>query len=288
MRRCSAVHQAAHSVRAYVTFAMILCAMALAPAFGIPAFIKSLIIEILTFSILAMSLNILVGYTGLVSFGHAAFFAVAGYALALFATKVTPELLISFPIAVAAAALVALPIGWLCIRLSGFYFLMITFAFAQMVYTAAFQWKSFTGGSDGLLAPAPTLIGKTILQDPTSYYFFTLILFGLSVAGMYAIIFSQFGRTLQGIRENTMRMRALGYNVRLYKLSAFIIAASFAGLGGAANVLFNFVHCTGICPLDAICAHACHGSHRWKWFLHWADCWNSSCDPSPALVEFPY
>jgi branched-chain amino acid transport system permease protein len=223
----------------WTPLALAIVALALAPAFGLPSFAQSLVIEILIFSILALSLDILLGYTGLVSFGHAAFFGVAGYAAAIAAIRLTPELLATVPIGIAAAAALAVPLGWLSIRLSGFYFLMITFAFAQMVYVVAFRWKGLTGGSDGLLVPSAKLFGYPVLQSREGLYYTTLVTFVLSCIAIYSIIHSYFGRTLAGIRENTLRMRSLGYNVRHYKLGAFVIAAGFAGVAGVLNVQFN-------------------------------------------------
>jgi branched-chain amino acid transport system permease protein len=223
----------------WTPLALAIVALALAPAVGLPSFAQSLVIEILIFSILALSLDILLGYTGLVSFGHAAFFGVAGYAVAIAATRVTPELGATVPIGIAAAIALAVPLGWLSIRLSGFYFLMITFAFAQMVYVVAFRWKWLTGGSDGLLVPSPRLFGYHVLQSREALYYSVLVGFVLSCVAIYAVIHSQFGRALVGIRENTQRMRALGYNVRRYKLGAFVIAACFGGVAGVLNAQFN-------------------------------------------------
>ncbi len=214
-------------------------ALVFAPFAGMGSFAQSLAIEMLTFSILALSLDLLLGYTGLVSFGHAAFFAVSGYAVAVMASRWTPDLAVTVPVGVVAAAVLAVPIGWLSIRLSGFYFLMITFAFAQMVYTAAFRWKWLTGGSDGIIVPAAELLGHPVLQSRLAFYYATLAVFTIASLLLYVIIHSQFGRTLIGIRENTRRMRALGYNVRRYKLVAFIIAAAFGGLAGVLNSQFN-------------------------------------------------
>jgi branched-chain amino acid transport system permease protein len=225
--------------RMWIPLAILLAALAVAPLLGLPVFTQGLVIEILTFSLLALSLNILLGYTGLVSFGHAAFFAIAGYAVGAVSTHFTAEILVTLPIAILSAALCALPLGWLSIRLSGFYFLMITFAFAQMVFVAAFRWKWLTGGSDGMLVPGPTLFGMPVLQSREQFYFFILAVFAICTVALYLVVTSSFGHTLIGIRENTLRMRALGYNVRQYKLVAFVIAATFGGVAGAANALFN-------------------------------------------------
>lgn len=209
-----------------------ICVLAVGPLAGLGEFAQGLIIEMLIFSILALSLDILLGYTGLVSFGHAGFFAVAGYATAIIANHWTPDLAVTAPLAILCTAVLSIPIGWLSIRLSGFYFLMITFAFAQMIYTAAFRWKWLTGGSDGILVPGPELFDHPVLQSRISFYYTTLVAFAVVCLLIYGIVHSQFGRTLVGIRENTRRMRALGYNVRRYKLVAFIVAASIGAISG--------------------------------------------------------
>jgi branched-chain amino acid transport system permease protein len=225
--------------RIWIPLGVVIAALAAAPLLGLPVFLQSLVIEVLTFALLSLSLNVLLGYTGLVSFGHAAFFGIAGYAVAAIGTHFTTNLLLTFPLAVLTAALCALPIGWLSIRLSGFYFLMITFAFAQMVYVAAFRWKWLTGGSDGTIVPGANLFGVPVLQSRESFYFFSLAVFTICTVCLYLIVTSQFGKTLVGIRESTPRMRALGYNVRRYKLAAFVIGATFAGVSGVLNSLFN-------------------------------------------------
>jgi branched-chain amino acid transport system permease protein len=223
----------------WAALAVAAVALALGPLAGMPNFVQALVIEILIFSILALSLDILLGHTGLVSFGHAAFFGVAAYGLGIAAGRMTPELMVTVPVGLAAAVLLAIPLGWLSIRLSGFYFLMITFAFAQMVYVVAFRWKWLTGGSDGLLIPSATFLGLPALRSREALYDTTLAAFLLSCIGMISILRTQFGRALAGIRENTLRMRALGYNVRRYKLIAFVIAAGFGGIAGVLNSQFN-------------------------------------------------
>jgi branched-chain amino acid transport system permease protein len=222
----------------WAALSVLIAGLAAAPLFGMPTLIQSLVVEIMIFSILAMSLDLLVGYTGLVSFGHAAFFAVAGYGAAAL-TQLTSEIFVTVPFGLAVAALIAVAIGWLSIRLSGFYFLMITFAFAQMIYVAATRLKSVTGGSDGLIVPSPTMFGHPVLQGREQFYWVTVVVFALSCAVMYGVVRSQFGRTLVGIRERAARMRALGYNVRSYKLAAFVVGAVLAGVAGILNVEFN-------------------------------------------------
>jgi branched-chain amino acid transport system permease protein len=223
----------------YLACAATIAAVAAAPVLGLSTFLQSLVIEILMFSILSMSLNLLVGYTGLVSFGHAAFFAVAGYAAAIAAIRLSPEVLVTFPTGIAASTLLAGLVGWLSIRLSGFYFLMITFTFAQMVYVAASRWKPWTGGSDGLIIPGPELLGQPVLQSREAFYYTVLVVFAVCCTAMYGLVMSPFGRTLAGIRERAPRMRALGYDVRRYKLGAFVVAAAFASVAGVLNAQFN-------------------------------------------------
>src|ERR1700733_14030289 len=172
----------------WIPLGIVLAALAVAPWLGLPIFVQGLVIEILMFSLLALSLNILLGYTGLVSFGHAAFFAISGYAVGAVATHYTAEILVTLPVAILCSALIAVPLGWLSIRLSGFYFLMITFAFAQMVFVAAFRWKDLTGGSDGMLVPSPTLFGISVLQDRAPFYYFTILMFFACSCAMYLVV----------------------------------------------------------------------------------------------------
>ena len=225
--------------RIWIPLGVLLLLLCVAPALGLKGFVQSLIIEILVFSLLALSLNVLVGYVGLVSFGHAAFFAIAGYAIGIIGSHWTTEILIALPLSILCATLCAIPLGLLSIRLSGYYFLMITFAFAQIVFVAAFRWKGLTGGSDGMSVRGPTLFGAPVLQSRESLYFFVLLVFVVCTVLLYVLMTSQFGKILIGIRESTPRMRALGYNVRRYKLGAFVLAATFAGVAGALNSLFN-------------------------------------------------
>jgi branched-chain amino acid transport system permease protein len=217
----------------------IICILGVAPWLGLSEFQLSLVIEVMVFAIFAMSLNLILGYAGLVSFGHAAFFAVGSYAAGLVANHLSSELWLSLPIAVVVPVALAIPIGWLSIRVSGFYFLMITFAFAQMIYAVVYRWNWLTGGSDGLLVSGPTLLHSPVLQSRHVLYSFTWLCFGVSFLILQRIVSSPFGHVLVGIRENTRRMRVLGYNVRNYKLAAFVIAAGFGGLAGFINAQFS-------------------------------------------------
>ena len=183
-------------------------------------------------AIFAMSLDLLQGVTGLVSLGHAAYFGIAGYALAFLTPEGAPvSLYTSLPLAVGGSALAALIIGFLVVRTQGIYFIMVTMAFAQMVFFLFFDNK-ILGGSDGLFLnfkPDALLID---LENKQVFYFFTLA----CLVGVYAflrrLLWSPFGRALSGIRVNEHRMRALGFGTFSHKLAAFTLAGALAGLAG--------------------------------------------------------
>ncbi len=183
-------------------------------------------------AIFAMSLDLLQGVTGLVSLGHAAYFGIAGYALAFLTPEGSPvSLYTSLPLAVGGSALAALIIGFLVVRTQGIYFIMVTMAFAQMVFFLFFDNKAL-GGSDGLFLnfkPDAVLID---LENKQVFYFFTLA----CLVGVYAflrrLLWSPFGRALSGIRVNEHRMRALGFGTFNHKLAAFTLAGALAGLAG--------------------------------------------------------
>lgn len=196
----------------------------------------SLAIEVLIFAIFAMSLDILLGYTGLISFGHAAFFGLGAYLVAYTTIGVTNNILVTLPVVVVGTALAALVAGFFAIRTSGIYFLMITLAFAQMLFSIAIRWSSVTGGSDGLAGVARPAVGigplSYTFDSRVSFYYFVLAFFVLSWWILRRIVNSPFGWTLRGIRENEQRMLALGYNTFRYKMAAFVIGGVFAGIAG--------------------------------------------------------
>ena len=211
-------------------------ALALFPASGSPFYIE-LVTKIMILSIFALSLDLLVGYTGLVSFGHAAFFGVGAYALALLAPKAAPaNLWVTLPIAVLAAGLAALVVGVFVLRTRGVYFIMVTLAFAQMFYFI-FHDTKIGGGSDGRYVnfKPSAAIGSLVpfdLDKPTQMYYAVLISLGLTFALLRFILRAPLGRALQGIRANEHRMRALGFHVFAYKLASFTMAGALAGLAG--------------------------------------------------------
>lgn len=198
----------------------------------------SIATEIFIFAIFALSLNILVGYTGLVSLGHAAFFGVGAYAAGLLSKHLSASVWLTLVIGLVAAIIAAAIIGFFCNRVSGFYFLMLTLAFSQMIYGIAHQWTTVTGGDNGLSGiPKPVVAGEMTISHNIHLYFFILVIFVLVFLLLRLFVSSPLGAVLIGIKENETRMRAIGYNTTFYKNLAFIIAG---GLGGLAGVLFTY------------------------------------------------
>jgi branched-chain amino acid transport system permease protein len=193
--------------------------------------------HLMVMGLFAMSLDLLIGYTGLVSFGHAAFFGLAGYLLAI----ITPEseavaIWYSLPFSLAGVALAALVIGWFSVRTSGIYFIMITLAFAQMMFYY-FNENAALGGSDGTFIFTKPFVGFGEFQiidlsDPTAVYYFVLVSLVACYLLLATFLRAPFGRVIKAIRVNEQRTRSLGYNTQRYKLVAFIIAGTMAGYAG--------------------------------------------------------
>jgi branched-chain amino acid transport system permease protein len=192
--------------------------------------------EALIFAIAAMSLDLLLGYTGLASFGHAAFFGLGAYAAGLIGVHYSPALALTLGAAICIGAFAALLGGWLAIRAGGIYFIFLTLALSQMVFAVVFKWRALTGGDDGLSGvPRPDLwVLQTLVDtaDNKVFYLLTLLLFALTYLLLRRIVGSSFGTVLIGIRENAGRMASIGYNVQAYKMAAFVIAGGVAGLAG--------------------------------------------------------
>ena len=205
--------------------------------FASDEFYLELFTHFMVLGIFAMSLDLLIGYTGLVSFGHAAFFGLAGYLLAI----ITPEseamsLWVSLPVCLAGVALAALVIGWFSVRTSGVYFIMITLAFAQMTFYY-FNENVALGGSDGMFIftkPTVGIGGFEIIDlgDPTTVYYAVLASLVACYLLLSMVLRAPFGRVIKAIRVNEHRTRALGYDTRRYKLAAFVIAGTMAGYAG--------------------------------------------------------
>jgi branched-chain amino acid transport system permease protein len=214
-----------------VALALALVALLAFPFFGTD-FYTAMVARMMILGIFAMSLDLLLGVTGLVSLGHAAFFGIAGYALAFLTPQAEPaSLWWTLPAAVGASALAALFIGFFVVRTRGFYFIMVTMAFAQMVFFLFFDIKAL-GGSDGIYINFKPVAGLFDLENKRVFYYFTLAMLLLVYLFLRRLLFSPFGRALAGIRVNEHRMRALGFGTFGYKLAAFTLAGALAGLAG--------------------------------------------------------
>lgn len=212
---------------------LLFAASLVAPFFFYPIFLMNA----LCFALFACAFNLLLGYTGLLSFGHAAFFGAAAYVTghSVKVLGVSPEL--GLLAGTAVAALLGLGFGWLAIRRQGIYFAMVTLALAQMVYFFALQLP-FTRGEDGIQAiPRGSLFGFIELSKPLALYYVVLAIFILGFLVIYRVIYSPFGQTLAAIRENEPRAISLGYQVDRYKLLAFVLSAALSGLAGATKAL---------------------------------------------------
>jgi branched-chain amino acid transport system permease protein len=194
--------------------------------------------EILIWGMFALSLDLLVGRAGLISFGHSAFFGLGGYAAALALMHWSATLLGALLVPAAAAALAALVIGYLSIRVGGVYFIMLTLAFSQMLHAAAFT-TPWLGASDGLPGvPRPRLAGLD-LQAAPAFHLYVVAAFALALLALARIVRSPFGRVLRGIEDNEGRMVAVGFAVDRFKLVAFVVAGAVAGVAGALYAQLN-------------------------------------------------
>jgi len=203
--------------------------------------------EIWIFAIFGLGLNLLLGYTGLLSFGQSTFFGSAAYVAGWLLKHYAINVFFALGIGVGVGALSALLVGYLCVQRSGLYFIMLTFALNQLFYFVAYQWTTVTGGEDGMPGvPRPALFGLDF-QNPLMYYAFVSAIFLVSFFLMKRITESPLGKILVAIRENEVRAEAVGYNVRRFKLIAFVIGGAFSG---AAGVLYAMLF--GIVPLESI------------------------------------
>lgn len=222
----------------------LLCLIGILALLAMPDFLSSyyleLAIKMAIFALFAMSLDLLIGFTGLASLGHAAYFGIAAYATGLVALRLGWGVWLALPAGLAVAALTAAVFGLLALRTRGSYFLMITLALSQVVWGVATGWRTLTGGDDGLpQIPRPALGPSWSLDGSTPFYYFVLLAVGAGAFLLLRLVESPFGHVLRGIRESESRMMALGYDVWRYKLAAFVLAGTFAGLAGVLYVYFN-------------------------------------------------
>jgi branched-chain amino acid transport system permease protein len=200
-------------------------------------YVSVLATEMLVLGLFALSFNLLFGYTGLLSFGHAAYFAVGGYITALLLVRGWP-LVAAVVVAVVAATIAAAALGWLSVRRDEIYFSMLTLAWGMMVFTAAFQWRDVTGGSDGITNLPIGRVAGIDLADFRIFYLVTLAIVSLSAYLLWRITRSPFGAILVATRENAERVAFTGIDVRHHQIAAFVIAGFFAGIAGALFTVF--------------------------------------------------
>jgi branched-chain amino acid transport system permease protein len=194
--------------------------------------------KMLIFALFAMSLDLLLGYTGLASLGHAAYFGVAAYTVALLIVRADAPSALAFPAGLGAAVVAGALFAPLALRARGSYFLMITFALAQVVWSVAFGWRTLTNGDDGM----PDIVRPDFgfsLDSTRPFYYFVLVVVGVGTLLLIAIVKSPFGRALRGIRDSESRMQALGYDVWRHQYAAFVLSAFLAGIAGALYAYFN-------------------------------------------------
>ena len=218
-------------------------AVGLVVVLALPWFIyPPVAMDIAAWALFAISVDLLLGYTGLLSFGHAAFWGTSAYATGLIAINLG----VPFPVAILGGAvvamLIAVPSMYLAVRRTGIYFAMVTLAFAQMLYFIANQWRSVTGGENGLQGIPKAFFGVGVVESDSFYFYYAaipIILIGVFIA--WRTVNSPFGRVLVAIRDNPARARALGYDVERYKIMVFVISAGLAGLaGGVFSVSHGF------------------------------------------------
>lgn len=215
----------------------------------------SLATEVLVFALAALGCNLLLGYTGLLSFGQGIFFGLGSYCAGLVLTRTAMPISVALLAAIVIGAAAAALVGWFSIRQRGTYFVMLTLAFGQLFYFLAYTTPDLTGGDNGLLdipRPALGLFGKSLvpLTSPWQYYAFVGVLFLVVFWLLMRVSHSVFGRTLLAIRDNEARAAAVGYDVKRFKLMAFVISGAVTGLAGALHALM-----TGIAPLSNIDYH---------------------------------
>lgn len=188
-------------------------------------------LDIMCWALFAMALDLLLGYTGLLSFGHAAFWGSSAYTTGLVAIHLGAPFPVAVLLGAALAMVLAVPIGVLSVRRTGIYFAMVTLAFAQMIFFIANRWRDVTGGENGLQGIPREFFGLD-LSEPFYFYYAGLPLLLLGVVAAWRVVNSPFGRVLVAIRDNPARARALGYPVDRYKVMAFVISAGLSGLAG--------------------------------------------------------
>lgn len=218
---------------------MVGCLISLALLISVPlfqsAYLIDVVTEILIYALFALSLNVIIGYSGNVSFGHAAYFAIGGYTNAILLTSHGWALVPSFVTSIVVTMIAAGFVAYFCTRLTNIYFAMLTLAFSMLVWAIAFKWRSVTGGDDGFVG----IRVPEIINNRAHFYYFTLIMVTAAITLLWFICHSAFGRTLVAVRENATRAGFIGVNTRLMRWWAFVVAGTFAGIAGAIFGMFH-------------------------------------------------
>jgi branched-chain amino acid transport system permease protein len=201
----------------------------------LPNFLVFLLTEVMILGLFGMSVNLLVGYCGMVTFGHGAFYALGGYTVALLLKKTSVPFFVAFSLAPIFAAFLGLIIGFFCVRLTQFYFAMLTLAFGMLVWAIIYKWENFTGGENGIVG----VVVPALISSPRAFCWFTLAILSLCSIVLWLIINSPFGYTMKAIRENPERVQFLGINLTKYRLAAVVISSFFAGISGALYTAFT-------------------------------------------------
>jgi branched-chain amino acid transport system permease protein len=215
--------------------AAVLAGLALVPVYASLAgdpFLLTLFTRVIILALAALSLNLIMGFGGMVSFGHAAYLGIGGYAVGILAKEGIGSGFVQWPVAIAASALYALVVGALSLRTRGVYFIMITLAFAQMIYYVAIGLDRY-GGDDGLTIYKRSQFGFIDLNNKTLFYYLCFALLLAAIYLVWRIVNSRFGMVIRGARSNERRMRAIGFPTFRYKLACFVIAGAMCGLAGA-------------------------------------------------------
>lgn len=217
--------------RAFLTVVLIVAVL----PWILPTYLVTLVTEALIMGLFAMSLDVMVGYTRLYSFGHAAAYGLGAYTSALILLHLKLPMLVAIPLAAGCTILIAIPVAWVCTSTHGVSFAMLTLGFAQLGYAMIFRFKEFLGGSNGLagIPKTPGPFGITWFSGKMGYFYLVLFCLAASYLLCRSLVKSPFGAVLSGIRENENKVRALGYNTRRYKMGAVMTSYGFGGLAGA-------------------------------------------------------
>jgi len=217
-----------------IALAIILGLLAIIPVVG-ERWVIDLFTEVLIYALFALALNLMVGFGGLISFGHAAYFAIGAYCVAIFGTKLGWPFLSVFVAIVVLSAVAAGVIGYFSVRLSSIFLSMLTLAFAQFIWAIAHEWRSVTNGDTGFL----NLVRPELILSRPAYFYFVLVTVVVCTALLWIVVHSPFGRILVATRENSLRAEFMGVNVKRVQIIAFVISGIFSGIAGGLFALFN-------------------------------------------------